>query len=47
MVASPAIVPVTRPTRLGLPKRTHSMPSHTSEATAADICVTSMVIAAL
>ena len=35
MVASPAMVPVTRPMRLGFPKRTHSMPSHTNEAVAA------------
>ena len=46
MVASPAMVPVTRPTRLGLPYLTHSIPSHTSDAVAAERCVTSIAMEA-
>ena len=47
MVARPAMVPVTVPIRLGLPKRTHSMTIQTSEAVAAEIWVTSIAMPAL
>ena len=36
-VARPATIPVTMPTKDGLPKRLHSMTIHTSEATEAEI----------
>src|SRR6478752_4241049 len=45
-VARPAIVPVTRPTMLGLPNRDHSMAIHTSDAVAADRCVASIAMPA-
>ena len=46
MVARPAIVPVTNPIRLGFPNRIHSITIHTSEATAAERCVTSIAMPA-
>ena len=45
-LAKPAMVPVTRPTRLGLPKRSHSKPAQVRLAAAADKWVTTMAIAA-
>ena len=39
MVASPAMVPVTMPTRLGFPYLTHSITIHVSDAVAAEMCV--------
>src|SRR6202012_3971375 len=42
MVARPAMVPVTAPTRLGLPNGTHSIAIHTRGAVAADSSVGSM-----
>src|SRR4029079_15422913 len=46
MVARPAVVPVTAPTRLGLPNLIHSMAIHTSVALAADRCVASIAMPA-
>src|SRR5688500_223251 len=46
MVARPAIVPVTAPTRLGLPNLIHSIAIQTRVAVAADKCVTSSAIPA-
>src|ERR1700761_5049658 len=46
IVARPAMVPVTAPTRLGLPKDTHSIPIQTRVAVAADRCVVSIAIPA-
>ena len=46
IVASPAIVPVTKPIRLGFPCLIHSIIIQVKEATAADICVTVIAIPA-
>src|SRR5579863_6434934 len=46
MVARPATVPVTAPTRLGLPKVPHSIAIHTRVAVAADRCVVSIAMPA-
>src|SRR6185312_1364858 len=46
MVARPAIVPVTAPTRLGLPNEIHSIAIHTKVAVAADIWVVSIAMPA-
>ena len=41
----PATMPVTAPTRLGLPYLIHSIPAQVSAPTAADTCVTAIAIA--
>src|ERR1700722_6403410 len=46
MVASPAMVPVTAPTRLGLPNDIHSITIHTKVAVAAERCVVSIAMPA-
>src|SRR5215469_15189320 len=46
MVARPAMVPVTAPTRLGLPNETHSIAIHTNVAVAADMWVVSIAMPA-
>src|SRR5215475_3345697 len=46
MVARPAMVPVTAPTRLGLPNLNHSIAIHTRVAAAADRCVASSAMPA-
>src|SRR5215472_1331687 len=46
IVASPAIVPVTAPTELGLPNDIHSIAIHTRVAVAADKCVVSIAMPA-
>ena len=44
--ASPAIVPVTKPTNVGFPNFSQSMNIQTKEAVAAETCVTSIAIPA-
>ena len=46
MAAKPAMVPVTAPTRLGLPKLVHSIATQANVAVAAARCVTSMAMPA-
>ena len=45
--AQPATMPVTAPTRLGLPYLIHSIPAQVSALTAADTCVTAIAMPAL
>ena len=46
IVAKPATIPVTIPTRLGLPNFIHSIVNQTSDPVAAEMCVTNIAIPA-
>src|SRR5512143_3477161 len=46
IVPRPATIPVTAPSALGLPNRIHSATNHTKAPADAEMCVTSIAIAA-